>query len=92
MTAMQGCSLQTVNFVNNPFLLAGKPLDLPIAKKEGKPSWVVGNGDDSKTTLLTANLSSFVESLRQTANSVDVEELVQRANPNGMRKAKQGTT
>jgi hypothetical protein len=58
----------------------GKPLDPPnLPRKDEKPAWMVGTDDSGKSMGLSANLSSFVETLRQTASSVDVEELVKRA-------------
>lgn len=66
-------------------LVTGKPLEpLPeegAADDGAKPAWAAAASIAPGTAgeSITANLSSFVETLRQTASSVDVEDLVKRA-------------
>jgi hypothetical protein len=66
-------------------LVTGKPLEpLPEegdAGEESKPAWAAAAtiAPGAAGESITANLSSFVETLRQTASSVDVEDLVKRA-------------
>lgn len=68
-------------------LVTGRPLDpVPEVGKEeasSKPAWAGGTSATAAAAgageAITANLSNFVETLRQTANSVDVEDLVKRA-------------
>ncbi len=73
-------------------MTSGKPLDPPhVPKKDERPAWMIGVDDSGKSMGLSANLSSFVETLRQTANSVDMEELVKRAKPRGGKKNRDDT-